>query len=362
MNKCKVCGGEYAPGETICPYCGHSLLEDEKVNSNTSSISTEKSKDTSVLKYSEFMDTEALYQFGLCKLDGVGTDKNEQEAFDIFQKLAFRGHFDSMYKLAEMLLAQEEPDYETAYMWLKIAADGGHEQSRIRLKVLSSKFSPYVGQSKTAELPANTGVFESLVDNALHSVVLIKSIYKRSKKSSIINNGAGFIIEGGYVITNAHVVGDAPECVTACFESKIDDKDYVLLPLVVRKDFDIAVLKFTGLMADKIEAKDNLTLRATLPFYGEEVYTVGNPLGIGFSVSKGIVSCPDRVLGQKYPQGVDSVIQVDITVNHGNSGGALLDSQNNVLGMVTFIPGNSAGGITMCVPSKYIVEVLNSLS
>ena len=93
--------------------------------------------------------------------------------------------------------------------------------------------------------------------------------------------------------------------------------------------------------------------------YGEEVYTIGNPLGIGLSVSRGIVSCPSR--NTRYPDAVKAVIQIDITANHGNSGGALLDQYNNVLGILTFIPGDSGGGITMCVPAKYIAEALNRL-
>lgn len=358
MKKCTVCGAQVKDDDTYCRYCGADLTQTSDMYKNKSN--SQEGSRSSILKYKDFMDSNALYNMALCKQSGIGAEKDEDEAFSIFQALSFRGHYDAMYKLAEMYLAQTPPDYETAYMWLKIAADSGHSQSKIRLKVLSREFAPFITTSKETQIPGNGGAFETLVNSAMQNIVLIKSIFRRSQKSSIVNSGAGFIIEGGYVITNAHVIGDNPDCVIASFETKIDDKSYNLLPIVVRKNLDVAVLKFTGLMADKIEMRDNLKLRAELPYYGEEVYTVGNPLGIGFSVSKGIISCPNRE--SNYPSGVDEVIQTDITANHGNSGGALLDNNNNVLGMVTFTPGNSAGGISMCVPSKYIVDVLNSLN
>ncbi len=359
MKKCRICGAELEQGKSVCEYCGHSVLND--VEKQSEAKAEKKTNNDTMLKYADFIDAEALYKFALCKLNGIGMDKNEEEAFEAFKKLASYGHFDAMYKLAEMYLSQDPPDNDAAYIWLKIAAESGHEPSRLKLRVLNKEYKPYIGKNSAGMQAENTDNFSATVNSSLHSVVLIESCYMRSRKP-LVNKGAGFIIEGGYVITNAHVVGDRPENVSACFEKSIDDKKYELLPLAIRSDLDIAVLKFKGLFAERMEARENLKLRAGLPFYGEEVYTVGNPLGIGFSVSRGIVSCPDREMASRYPKGVESVIQVDITANHGNSGGALLDKQNNVLGMVTFIPGNSAGGITMCVPSKYIVEVLNSLS
>ena len=187
---------------------------------------------------------------------------------------------------------------------------------------------------------------------------MVRSSHRKGRHS-IVSTGAGFIVDGGYVITNSHVAGNNPYWITAEFEQSVDEKTYNLIPLCVRPDLDIAVLKFSGFVAKKFAEQENLKFRLENLTYGEDVYTVGNPLGMGLSVSKGVISCPNRE--SDYPSGVSEVIQTDITANHGNSGGALLDSNNNVLGMLTFVPGNSEGGITMCVPSKYIVQVLNNL-
>lgn len=350
MNKCKICGGEYTPGETICPYCGHSLLDNEKDNSDKYSNPPVKAENISVLKYSEFMDAEILYKLGLCKLNGIGTEKNEKEAFEAFRKLSARGHFDSMYQLAEMYLAQDPPNNEEAYMWLKIAAESGHLQSKIKLKTMGEDISIFQ-KPHFFEESGGADEFTSLVKMAMPGIVMVYSAPL---------SGAGFVLEGGFVITNAHVIGKRKNDIKARFESTLDSGMYDLALLSVRPEYDVAVLKFSNMENEKLKEHSILKLKTERPAYGEMVYTIGNPLGLTFSVSKGVVSCPNRI--RTYPSGVGSVIQVDITANHGNSGGALLDASNNVVGMVTFIDGQSKGGISHCIPSKYIVEVLNSLN
>lgn len=358
MKICNVCGAQMGDGETICKYCGsavkvaqHSGPEPEVYKVEQEALS---------LKYKDFLDNEALYRIGLCKLSGVGVEKNEAEAFQIFQTLAYRGHLDSMFKLAEMCEQMDPPELEMAVVWLKIAADNGHKPSKIKLRTLIGLVKPEVYENTPIEIPRGDSRFEDLVRQALPHVVLIRAI-RKGRECQTISSGAGFIVQGGYIITNYHVVDKQGACIYANFEPGYDEKEYVLSLHAVFPEYDIAVLTFTGLFEQKISFDDHLHLRPGKADYGEEVYTIGNPLGYGFSVSKGVISCPDRKLENPYPKAVDTVIQVDITANHGNSGGALLDQYNNVLGILTFIPGDSGGGITMCVPAKYIVEALNRL-
>lgn len=360
MDKCKVCGAELKEGEQVCPYCGAEVTSESA--KHTWQLSREKAErpNDSPVRFSEFMDKDALCRFALCKRDGLGTEKDEQEAFDIFQKLAYGGHFESMYHLAEMYLSQEQPDLKDAYKWLRVAAENGHEQSKLRLRLMKDEFAPYAAADGTlyvADKSSGNG-FAGIVHNALRNVVLINTYHEKARQWDI-SSGAGFIIEGGYVITNAHVVGTSFDRIEAKFEPSIDERVYNLIPIAVRKDLDIAVLRFQGLEMERISSMEHLKLKAKLPDYGEEVYTIGNPLSIGFSVSRGIVSCPNR--DSVSLPGVKEVIQTDMTINHGNSGGALLDFQNNVIGVVTYTLVRSSGGMSMCVPAKYIVEVLNSL-
>ncbi|MCR4661572.1 MAG: S1C family serine protease, partial [Clostridia bacterium] len=198
--------------------------------------------------------------------------------------------------------------------------------------------------------------FASIVKAVMPNIVMVQATGKvKGQQYNYI--GSGFIIEGNYIVTNAHVIGTNPNQITVRFESSIDEKTYMVKPVYVESGYDLAILEFTGLAKNKFSGLEHLTLRLD-PAFGEEAYTVGNPKGFDFSVSKCVISNPKREY--KY-RDVDEVIQIDMTVNPGNSGGALLDMNNNVLGVITFYPGGINGGIAMCIPSKYIVNILNKL-
>ena len=353
MKKCNSCEKYAESSASFCPYCGTKFPEDETTGSNVSIF----------LKYAEFMNDDELYKVACGMEFGVLHEKTEGEMEEIIRLLAFRGHLDSMFKYAMICLKrdpEDEGNVEVAIRWLKIAADAGHEQSK---NYLYTQYGQRVRSMQQAPLTMNGGAMgtgsglEGLVRDSLPAIVSILSTSRVSKRQRKTSAGSGFVVEGGYVVTNAHVVGDDPECVVAKFEPSLDNKSYNLLPLIVDDNLDIAVLKFTGEMARQISSYRQLPLRLNNVAYGEKVYTIGNPLGMGLSVSEGIVSCPDRATN--YPKNAKYVIQTDITVNHGNSGGALLDVNNMVLGIITFFPNGSEGGIGMCVPSEYIVKVLN---
>ena len=94
------------------------------------------------------------------------------------------------------------------------------------------------------------------------------------------------------------------------------------------------------------------------PIFGQKVYTIGNPLSRGISVSQGVISSPRSK--ESYPSDkVEYVIHTDISFNHGNSGGGLFNMNNEVLGIATFYPSRARAAMGMCVPAKYITEVLN---
>lgn len=369
MIKCTKCGYVF-PGE-VCPACGARACAEKKtplqkppeehIAPEQSKVTTESIVDVRrnplFMKYVDFLDDAALYNVACCHAEGAGgVEQDVEQAVEMFQILAFRGHFGGMYKLAEYYLSLDPPDKQTAVQWLCIAADGGHEPSKTRLRIIGEEAARRPAFSGPMEVPE--GSFEARVKNALPCVVMVHSTYQKGKKTSS-SCGSGFILEGGFVVTNAHVVGENPKSVTAYFEPSVDDKSYNLLPLAIAPEFDVAILRFTGLADERISARENLRLRVDDVRYGEEVYTIGNPLGLRFSVSRGVVSTPLRKDGHRI--GIHEVIQTDITANHGNSGGALFDISNNVLGMITYSPSRSEGGISMCVPSKYIVQVLNKL-
>lgn len=350
MKKCASCEKYAESSAAFCPYCGTQFPKDETSNNSI------------FLKYAEFMDDEALYKAACGMEFGILHEKTEGELEEILRLLSFRGHLESMFKYA-MLCLKRDPDDESnveiAIRWLRIAADAGHEQSK---NYLYTQFGERVRSVRPQDPIAmgNGDGFEGLVRDSLPAIVSVLStciVKKNGKRQRKTSAGSGFVVEGGYVVTNAHVIGDDPECVTARFEPNLDSKSYNLLPLIVDEGHDIAILKFTGNAANQVSKQRQLSLRTQGVAFGEKVYTIGNPLGMGLSVSQGIVSSPDRATN--YPKKVSYVIQTDITVNHGNSGGALLDSHNMVIGMITFFPNGSEGGIGMCVPAEYIEKILN---
>ena len=165
--------------------------------------------------------------------------------------------------------------------------------------------------------------------------------------------GSGFVIDAsGYVVTNNHVVGDAEE-IRVIFA----DNTHYPATLVGRDPkTDLALLKIKG---DKpfpsVNFGDSDALRV-----GDWVIAVGNPFGLGGSVSAGIVSARGRNINAGP---FDDFIQTDAAINRGNSGGPLFNSKGEVVGISTAIysPTGGSVGIGFAVPSamaKSIVEQL----
>lgn len=164
--------------------------------------------------------------------------------------------------------------------------------------------------------------------------------------------GSGVIIsEDGYIISNNHVVEDATEIrVTlndgASYKAKVVGTD---------PSTDVALLK--------VEAKD----LPFLPFgnsddlrLGQWVLAIGSPFGLSSTVTQGIISAKGRSLGAMQSQmGIESFIQTDAAVNPGNSGGALITLNGELIGINTMIISKSGGynGLSFAVPSTIVRKV-----
>lgn len=357
--RCVNCGYEIAEGQKECPACGYRVVKVMQ------SMLEEPPADVSnISKYMAFMSNDGLYKAGTMLMEGIGMAKNYPEALKVLRTLAGRGHQDGMYKLAELYLKITPPDRASALFWLKTAAAKGHLASQIRLSEMNVPYqsaAPQSGESVTAPAAGSAPLNDSFVNKVKYTMPHVLTIQASRYEGNVLScsRGAGFILDGGYVITNAHVIDTDSQLVTASFESGIDPKSYELQKLALEPDYDVAVLRFKGAAGEKISSQKHLDLRLGPVVHGEEVYTIGNPLGMGLSVSRGIISHPNRECG--YPKLVPTAIQTDMTINHGNSGGALFSSDNRVVGLITFYPDKSNGGISMAVPSEYIVKVLNKL-
>jgi serine protease Do len=166
--------------------------------------------------------------------------------------------------------------------------------------------------------------------------------------------GSGVIIDpNGYILTNAHVVGEHPEELTVFFKDgrELDGK-------VLWKDtlLDLAVVKVnaTGLPAAELGDSDGLIV-------GETAIAIGNPLGLRFerTVTQGIVSGLNRSIMVEQGAVMEDLIQTDAAINPGNSGGPLINGRGQVIGINTIKA--SAEGLGFAIPvnvTKPITEKL----
>ena len=164
--------------------------------------------------------------------------------------------------------------------------------------------------------------------------------------------GSGFLISAdGYVVTNHHVVDRASE-ISLTFDT---EEKYIATVVGTDQRTDIALLKIQG---DK-RFENYLEFASVEPRVGDWVLAVGNPFGLGGSVTAGIVSAGGRSIGA----GPYDFLQIDAAVNRGNSGGPAVDLSGRVIGVNTAIYSPSGGnvGIAFAIPSKLASTVVDQL-
>ncbi len=305
------------------------------------------------LKTADFIDDDVLFETAMCKLNGIGVKKDEQEAFELLKILAGRGFAPAMRKLAGEY--EKRGERELAGKWLDLGASKGDVASKIDL-YMQNRVRETEVRNDPIEITKSDGGFTGLIQKALPHVVKVAA---PCEEPGCVSTGSGFIVDGGYIVTNEHVVCDGPDNVAVSFEPSIDRKSYAVEKLIVCREYDLAVYRFKGLMREKIEKTNHLKIRAGEVSFGEQLYTIGAPMGLGLSICHGIASNPHCVTNYR---GLPYVVQSDMSINSGNSGGGLLDMNNMVTGVTTYTLKGGEGGLSLCVPAKCVIEVLNSIS
>lgn len=178
-----------------------------------------------------------------------------------------------------------------------------------------------------------------------------------SPEMRTVAGGSGVIIStDGYIISNNHVVENAEEIVVTLH----DGSTYKAKIIGTDPATDIALIKIeaNGLTAMPFGNSDDLRL-------GEWVLAIGNPYGLTSTVTAGIVSAKGRSLGVigNNQLGIESFIQTDAAVNPGNSGGALVTIDGNLVGINTVIksPTGTYAGYSFAVPSTIVRKVVTDL-
>jgi S1-C subfamily serine protease len=169
--------------------------------------------------------------------------------------------------------------------------------------------------------------------------------------------GSGFILnKEGLILTNNHVIDNAQRVEVTLY----DKHKYKAQVVTVDKGHDLALLKIDApnlLPATLAETSTGLTV-------GQYVYAIGNPFGLSGTMTRGIISAIRPV---RSPAGnlIDDAIQTDASVNPGNSGGPLLNSKGEVIGITTMIASNGAdqsSGIGFAIPVNTAKAVLDDFA
>ena len=181
--------------------------------------------------------------------------------------------------------------------------------------------------------------FSGIIDTSIRSVVTVRTD---------VGQGTGFIVDSeGFIVTNAHVLNGGSIVNAITSEQETIDAELVGFDL----EFDIALLKIPG-NYDALKLGDSDSVQA-----GQKVIAIGNPLGLQFSVSEGIISAIHRT----GPNGIEAYIQTDAALNPGNSGGPLIDTSGDVIGINNFkIGGGESLGFAL--ESNFIKSTVNEIS
>lgn len=229
------------------------------------------------------------------------------------------------------------------------------------MRTLGIRFALMVGLCFVANpcvsQPLDRNAFVEVNKKISPSVVRIH--VKGSRPTSVTGDGlkgagSGFIISGGRVITNHHVIDRTTDITVEVYDGRIISAEV----LGSDETVDLAVLKLKEPLDTSTLTPALLGDSSTLEV-GTIVAAVGNAMNLGTSMTVGIVSALGRV-NQQYA--VD-LIQIDAAINHGNSGGPLVNLDGEVVGVNSAIlAGYTVTGIGFAIPIKYVKDVLDQLS
>lgn len=195
-------------------------------------------------------------------------------------------------------------------------------------------------KSQISEIKATSSSdFSGIIEQSIPAVVSIRTD---------ISQGTGFIIsKDGYIVTNFHILEDV-----AIIQVVLSNQDKKEAHLIGYSDnYDVALLKITGDHSYlRLGNSDDVSV-------GEKVIAIGNPLGLQFSASEGIVSGVHR----KVSESPGKYIQTDAALNPGNSGGPLIDKSGEVIGINNFKVAGSEN-LGFALESNDIKFIINEIS
>ena len=228
----------------------------------------------------------------------------------------------------------------------KVVLSYNNSIKEVKKSVVNISTTKTVDQSNQLNQMLNNPLFKDFFGQSFPNVG------PQKKKTHSLGSGV-IISQNGYIVTNNHVVDGADEIIVTLIGQ---DKEYTAKVIGLDPKTDLAVIKIEAnkLNAAKFGNSENLK-------EGDLVFAIGNPFGVGGSVTQGIVSALNKS-GIGLNQ-YENFIQTDASINPGNSGGALVDSRGALIGINSAILSRSGGnnGIGFAIPSKMVANIAVSL-
>lgn len=203
------------------------------------------------------------------------------------------------------------------------------------------------------------GVFILCFANSFYAVALafdfdvvaesVFVVFSGDVNGNSISSGSGFAIDDSHIITNAHVIIDEENIAIGCYSKNAENNlgDIYLVELVaINRDIDIAVLKTNQIILTPLKTADMDNISV-----GDEVYAIGAPEGLAYTLTSGTVSSKLRKIS-----GVD-YIQTNAAINPGNSGGPLLNGKGEVIGINT-LKSVTSENISLAIRMDFVMPYI----
>jgi serine protease Do len=252
-------------------------------------------------------------------------------------------------------LAVARAGFPSAHINLKLA-DTNSGPSRVTMAPAAKRAMPSVVKisvSKVVKEPASMQMPEGMEDNPMFRQFFGNGRQQQQRPHREGGLGSGVIVSpDGYILTNNHVVDDASDVTVTLpdrreFKGRVVGKD---------KQIDLAVVKIDASNLPAITVGNNAKMEV-----GDCVLAIGNPYGVGQTVTMGIISATGRQVGI---EDYEDFIQTDAAINPGNSGGALVNDRGELVGINTAILAEGSGGnqgIGFAVPVNLARQVMDQI-
>ena len=195
-----------------------------------------------------------------------------------------------------------------------------------------------------------------IFENSISSVCYISTSNKDIDDFFPKGVGTGFIWDKkGHIITNFHVISKIDKAVITVTDRNNNKNSYVAKLIGVDPDKDLAILKVDAPESDLEVIRYNANAKTRI---GQFAFIIGNPFGQEHTFTTGMISAMNREITAPTCRKICGAIQIDATINPGNSGGPLLNSNGEIVGIITYALGL---GICFAIPISSVVKTINDI-